>query len=114
MGNITRTKHRKHKEHLHVGRVGAPAEERFFFKVVQDGDCWRWVGALNRSGYGEFGAHGSHAVRAHRWAYEYLRADIPAGLQLDHLCRNRWCVNPWHLEPVTPLVNTRRIPRLAS
>ncbi|MGW1814203.1 HNH endonuclease [Streptomyces sp. NPDC002125] len=46
--------------------------------------------------------------RAHRWSYAYLRCEIPAGLEIDHLCRNRGCVNPWHLEPVTPLVNWER------
>jgi hypothetical protein len=47
-------------------------------------------------------------VLAHRWAYEFLRAEIPEGLHIDHLCRNRACVNPWHLEPVTNRVNGLR------
>nr|WP_157095381.1 HNH endonuclease [Hoyosella altamirensis] len=47
-------------------------------------------------------------IRAHRWAYIQLISDIPDGLQLDHLCRVRACVNPWHLEPVTPYVNWER------
>ncbi|WP_329126180.1 HNH endonuclease signature motif containing protein [Streptomyces sp. NBC_01353] len=46
--------------------------------------------------------------RAHRWAFSFLRAPIPEGLELDHLCRNRACVNPWHLEPVTGRINWER------
>lgn len=50
----------------------------------------------------------NRTVKAYRWSYEYHRAEIPAGLHLDHLCRNPGCVNPWHLEPVSPLENMRR------
>lgn len=88
----------------------ATTEERFFVKVAADGDCWRWVGAIGSHGYGNFYAEGKY-LRAHTWAYTFFRADVPEGLQLDHLCRNRWCVNPWHLEPVTCSVNLLRIPR---
>lgn len=97
-----------------------PVEDRFWQKVTQPGDdpvksCWIWIGALNSAGYGvinnsrEAVAAGAPvALRAHRWAYEMLRTEIPDGLDLDHLCRQRNCVNPWHTEPVTKRENTRR------
>lgn len=85
-----------------------PPEERFW-KFVQVGDCWLWIGSLNASGYGQFNPGGrGRPVRAHRWAWEHLVGPIPEGLHIDHLCRNPPCVNPDHLEPVTPAENTRR------
>jgi len=72
--------------------------------------CWLWTGELNRpeTGYPVFGTSTKKHVYAHRWSYEYHVASIPDGLQLDHLCRTPACVNPWHLEPVTPKVNMAR------
>ena len=100
----------KHYQRLrNTGSVRArTAEDRFFAKVAEGADgCWLWTGYVNPSGYGQFGDNGS-VVLAHRWAWGFFRGEIPAGLQLDHLCRVRNCVNPDHLEPVTPSVNTRR------
>lgn len=92
-----------------LGHIQKPAPLRFWAKVRFDADgCWRWT-AHCISGYGAF--HLSHAQRtimAHRYAYELLVGPIPDGLQLDHLCRVRSCVNPTHLEPVTVLENVRR------
>ena len=75
---------------------------RFWAKVAADSDaeCWLWAGALHRKGYGQFW-HDSSMKQAHRVAYEALVGSIPGGLQLDHRCRNRACVNPSHLAPVT-------------
>lgn len=69
--------------------------------------CWLWLGYGTANGYGSLRIDGKH-VLAHRAAYELYKGPIPAGLDLDHLCRVRCCVNPDHLEPVTRSVNLRR------
>lgn len=86
------------------------AATRFWSKVDKRGadDCWLWTGALT-TGYGRFHvAVGVPLVLAHRFAYEALVGRIPRGLDLDHLCRVRACVNPAHLEPVTRRNNLMR------
>ena len=90
-----------------IGRPPRPEPLRFFRFVADEGDCWLWTETTNR-GYGHFRRADGTRVYAHRWAYEHLVVEVPDGLQLDHLCRVRHCVNPWHLEPVTPRVNTLR------
>lgn len=69
--------------------------------------CWLWSGAITSTGYGHLAVN-RRWVRAHRWYYEYYVGAIPEGLQLDHLCGVRHCVNPAHLEPVTQTENVRR------
>lgn len=81
--------------------------EKFWEKVDASGDCWLWMGGLNTGGYGRFTLDGRRQ-RAHRVAYALLVAPVPSGLELDHLCRVRHCVNPDHLEPVTRRENLLR------
>ena len=85
-----------------------PPEERFERQFVPEpmSGCWLWIGPLQR-GYGSISIGGRH-VKAHRWAYERFCCEVPAGLELDHLCRNKSCVNPDHLEAVTHSVNIAR------
>lgn len=82
---------------------------KFARKVARTATCWRWIGNLHPdNGYPRFwlGRHDDYL--AHRLAYEWSGGTIPAGLTIDHLCRNRWCVNPDHLEPVTRGENNLR------
>lgn len=86
-----------------------PAEIRFWRKVEQSDGCWLWIAARNADGYGSFWLGSPRrSIGAHRFAYELLVGQIPAGMQLDHLCRVRHCVRPDHLEPVTNRENTIR------
>jgi hypothetical protein len=76
--------------------------------VNPDTNCWEWTGPLKRDGYGQV-RHNGRVRGVHRVVYEIMAAEPVDNIKhLDHLCRIRHCVNPGHLEPVTPLVNTRR------
>lgn len=99
-------------------RPTTPAEVRFWAKVDKSGPrpvslmhrgvCWQWTAGRISSGYGQFYPIKRHGVLAHRYAYELMRGSIPDGLVIDHLCRNKLCVNPDHLQAVTQGENTRR------
>jgi len=88
-------------------RPRRPVMVRFAEKIEQADECWRWTASLDAHGYGQLW-DGKKLRKAYRIAYELHIGDIPEGLTLDHLCRNRWCVNPWHLEPVPMRVNHAR------
>ena len=89
-----------------------PVEERFWAKVRGGDDpnaCWEWTAADNGTGYGIFSRGGrNNMTLAHRWAYERWVGPIAAGLTIDHLCRNKRCVNTLHLEAVSHAENVRR------
>lgn len=69
--------------------------------------CWEWTGASDRSGYGAFKYLGKK-INSHRFSYRHYKGEIPKGLDIDHLCRVRKCVNPEHLEAVTRKINVER------
>lgn len=73
-----------------------------------DMPCWVWRGWLDATGYGRLQFNDQKAARVHRVTFESLRRPLLATEVLDHLCRNRACCNPWHLEPVSSTVNTQR------
>lgn len=79
----------------------------FWSKVKKTNNCWEWTASTAGGGYGHFN-YKKKQYTAHRTAYELLVGEIPKGLQIDHLCRNKKCVNPQHLEPVTPSQNICR------
>ena len=95
-------------------------EQRFWAKVNKHGPvptkrpdlgaCWIWVGAFRRKihGYGAFALRHDKLLSAHRFAYEVCKGKIPKSKHIDHLCSETKCVNPRHLEAVTPRVNCLR------
>lgn len=97
-------------------------EERFvkLHEVGDPEDCWEWQGPISSPGYAVLNLGKRHVpegvrpwVYAHRYSWEFYMGPIPEGLQVDHVCFNKRCVNPNHLDPVTPRENTRRAKHLA-
>lgn len=87
----------------------ASDEERLWSGAVEDENgCWVWGRSITDKGYGTITGEGGANLKAHRVAYELTRGPIPTGLELDHLCRNRACINPEHLEPVSHRENVLR------
>jgi hypothetical protein len=95
-----------------MGARHAPAPVRFWRYVEPSAitGCWYWTGATVPDGYGHFRSADGTLILAHRFSYQYFTGAISKGLQLDHLCRVRNCVQPAHLEPVTNAENLRRSP----
>lgn len=91
------------------GAAMTRAEERFWAKVdKQSNGCWLWTAYCQPNGYGWFYAGPDISHAAHRFSFELLVGPVSEGLDLDHLCRVRSCVNPAHLEPVTRRENLLR------
>lgn len=104
-----------------AGEHNGAAREPFFVRIgsrkkigyhIVHGACWLWTGSCDAAGYGQaFSRRRGTVTKAHRVIWEFCRGPIPAGLELDHLCRVRNCVNPDHLELVTHTENQRRVRR---
>jgi len=83
-------------------------EELRLMRGLMLGDgCWEWIGKRRPDGYGSLRVLGRD-TRTHRFSYETFVGPIPKGLVIDHLCENKACARPDHLEPVTIAENTRR------
>lgn len=97
-----------------VNKRGFTTAERIWDRVERDeSGCWLWTGPVGRGGYSKFTVWDKTVGKTltylvHRWMWEHFNGPIPEGLQIDHLCRVRRCVNPLHLEPVTPQENQLR------
>ena len=79
--------------------------ERFHSKFIElPNGCHQWQGPLDKDGYGYFFLR-RKSRRAHRVAWYMQRGGIPEGMVINHICRNRWCVNPQHMQLLTPREN---------
>lgn len=84
--------------------------KHFLKRRIVLSSCWGWDGYIDHHGYSSMriGSRPGRMYRAHRLSYQFFKGEISQGLELDHLCRNRWCVNPEHLEAVSHRGNILR------
>jgi hypothetical protein len=97
-------------KHRHSKPRARPLSDRFFDKIVPEptSGCWLWEGALTSVGYGHISVRTGEQVLAHRVSLALHGVEVPSDMEVDHLCMNRPCVNPDHLEVVTSTENLRR------
>lgn len=108
--SIERARHRSASLREHPEELVGEEIPRFISKISKTDSCWIWQASGNGLGYGIVMIAGRTKL-AHRVSYRHHVGPIPDGMEIDHLCRNRGCVNPDHLEPVTHRVNsTRAVP----
>ncbi len=109
--NILRPK-QQIKDFIWLPRIyGLSLVERLAHRGAIDGDCWVWMASKNQKGYGRMvitDSDGKRTKVVHRVIYEHINGPLPKGLEIDHLCKNRACFNPSHIEAVTHKENCRR------
>lgn len=103
-----RTIYRRLRKTKTQTRKSPPLWERLTSRTTFAAGCWIWNGTRSRAGYGTICTNPGRTALAHRLMYMELVGEIPDKLTLDHLCRTRECVNPYHCEPVTLAENSRR------
>ena len=84
-------------------------EERFLARIEKRGECWIWIGARGGTKRHPYGVYAG--TSAHRWAYGHFVEEVPEDMVVDHLCGNKLCCNPDHLEVVTQRENLLRSPK---